>query len=263
MRIAVLADIHGNLLALQAVLADLERRGADLVVDLGDCVSGPLWPRETLQLLAELRAPTVRGNHDRQVATLLPQEMGPSDRFAHGELTSQERARLGALPKTAFVAEGVLACHGTPVRDDAYLIEEIADGRLRPARPEAVAERLRDEGAGEADSRVVLCGHSHRPGLVWLQGGRLVLNPGSVGGPAYEDTSPPHVSESGSPLARYALLDLDPLAAGLGQPLGSAVRAVELLAVPYAHEEAARRAEANERLDWAHALRTGFSLGPG
>ncbi|TIW76192.1 MAG: metallophosphoesterase, partial [Mesorhizobium sp.] len=48
MRIAVLADIHGNLLALDAVLDDLNRRGgADVTVDLGDCVSGPLWPRET------------------------------------------------------------------------------------------------------------------------------------------------------------------------------------------------------------------------
>ncbi|RWE04771.1 MAG: metallophosphoesterase, partial [Mesorhizobium sp.] len=55
MRIAVLADIHGNVLALDAVLADLERRGgADLIVNLGDLVSGPLWPRETMERLEAL-----------------------------------------------------------------------------------------------------------------------------------------------------------------------------------------------------------------
>jgi predicted phosphodiesterase len=46
MHLAILADIHGNVLALEAVLADLEHRKADNVVNLGDCVSGPLWPRE-------------------------------------------------------------------------------------------------------------------------------------------------------------------------------------------------------------------------
>ncbi|CEJ09983.1 Calcineurin-like phosphoesterase superfamily domain protein [bacterium YEK0313] len=47
MRLAVIADIHGNVLALDAVLADVAGRGADRIVNLGDCVSGPLWPRET------------------------------------------------------------------------------------------------------------------------------------------------------------------------------------------------------------------------
>ena len=69
MRIAVLADIHGNVLALDAVLDDLKRRGgADLTINLGDCVSGPLWPRETFERLEALDLPTVRGNHDRRVA---------------------------------------------------------------------------------------------------------------------------------------------------------------------------------------------------
>ncbi|WP_246691224.1 metallophosphoesterase [Mesorhizobium sp. WSM4306] len=59
MRIAVFADIHGNVLALDAVVADLERRGgADLTINLGDCVSGPLWPRETFERLEALDLPT-------------------------------------------------------------------------------------------------------------------------------------------------------------------------------------------------------------
>ena len=59
MRIAVLADIHGNLPALEAVVADLQNRRADQIVNLGDCVSGPLWRKETAELLMALDWPTV------------------------------------------------------------------------------------------------------------------------------------------------------------------------------------------------------------
>jgi predicted phosphodiesterase len=244
MRIAVLADIHGNLLALEAVLHDLERRRPDLVVDLGDCASGPLWPRETMERLVRLGALTVRGNHDRQVSSLAPEQMGPSDRYAYGELTPEQRILLGALPSTRRVAEGILACHATPAKDDLYLVEEIERGRLVRADPEAIAGRL-----GAVEAKIVLCGHSHRADLVRLADGPMVLNPGSVGCPAYDDASEPaHVSEAGTPHARYAVLELD---AGAGA-------AVEFFAVAYSHEDAARRAQANGRADWAHALRTGF-----
>ncbi len=243
MRIAVLADIHGNLVALEAVLADLERREVDLVVDLGDCVSGPLWPAETLRRLTELRPLTVRGNHDRQLASLAPERLGASDRFAHERLSEEERDRLGALRTTWMVAPGILACHGIPGSDEQYLIEEIEGGRLVRARPEAIAARL-----GVVEAEIVLCGHSHRPDMVRLPNGILVVNPGSVGCPAYDDPSEPaHISEAGTPHARYAVIDTTP-ASGI---------TVAHYAVAYAHEHAARRAEANGRLEWAHALRTG------
>src|SRR5580704_592275 len=142
MRIVVIADIHGNLPALEAVLADLKSRGADLIVDLGDCASGPLWPRETMDRLAELNALTVRGNHDRHVAELAPEEMGPSDRYALGELTKDQRVLLGELPMTRLIAPGILACHATPARDDLYLIEEVENGRLVRDAPASIGERL-------------------------------------------------------------------------------------------------------------------------
>jgi predicted phosphodiesterase len=247
MRIVVIADIHGNLPALEAVLADLKSRGADLIVDLGDCASGPLWPRETMDRLAELNALTVRGNHDRQVAELAPEEMGPSDRYAHGELTSAQRAFLGELPTIRFVASGILACHATPARDDLYLIEEVEGGRLARGTPEAIAKRL-----GAVEARIVLTGHSHRADLVSLANGCIILNPGSVGSPAYDDPGEPaHVSESGSPHARYALVEDD----------GKSGASVELIAVAYDFEKAARRAQRNGRNEWAHALRTGFMPG--
>ena len=76
MRVAVIADIHGNLLALEAVLADLKGRGADLVVDLGDCASGPLWPRETMERLHGLEALTVRGNTTGRSQSSRPRKWG-------------------------------------------------------------------------------------------------------------------------------------------------------------------------------------------
>ena len=77
MRIAAVSDIHGNLFALDAVLADIERRAVDLIVNLGDIVSGPLLPSGTAQRLMALRLPTIRGNHERQVLTLDPARPDP------------------------------------------------------------------------------------------------------------------------------------------------------------------------------------------
>lgn len=244
MRIAVIADIHGNVLALEAVLADLERRGgADRIVDLGDCASGPLWPAETMARLEALGALTVRGNHDRWVGTLAPEAMSPVDRFTHDALTPNQRSHLGNLPVTADVAPGILAFHAGPEDDCLYLIDKVVEGELARDRPEAIAARL---GRLDPAVRLVLCGHSHRPDCVRL-GDVLVVNPGSVGLPAYKVTeAPAHVSESGTPFARYVILDWD----------GAAPR-LDFIAVPYAHEEAARQAEANRSPGWAESLRTG------
>src|SRR6185436_11742027 len=95
MRLAVIADIHGNVAALEAVLADVRARGADGIVNLGDCVSGPLWPRETMDLLESLGMPTVRGNHDRWVADTPREDMYPSDVYAFDRLTPAQRSALG------------------------------------------------------------------------------------------------------------------------------------------------------------------------
>ena len=247
MRIAVLADIHGNVLALEAVLADLEQRGAvDRIVNLGDCVSGPLWPAETCALLMERNWPTVRGNHDRAVAFDDPAGMWSSDAFAHGKLSAAQRAWLGALPCRSEFAGGVTAFHGRPDNDNRYTLDDIADGRLVAASPAKIAQRLRDMATG---SGLVLCGHSHQPRLLQLDGGPLVLNPGSVGCPAYDDpVGLAHVSEVGTPHARYTIATIE----------ANGVIAVDFLVVPYDHRAAAARALSNGRPEWAHALATGF-----
>jgi diadenosine tetraphosphatase ApaH/serine/threonine PP2A family protein phosphatase len=243
MRIAILADIHGNVLALEAVLADLENRRIDKHINLGDCVSGPLWPREAAELLRRLDWPTVRGNHDRWVTDWPPEKHDRSDAFAYQALVSCQLEWLRALPATIEIGGGLFACHGRPDDDNAYLLENIGGARLVPARRTEVADRLDAVGA-----RFVLCAHSHLPGLVATDQ-KMIINLGSVGLPAYEDPSPPaHVSESGSPVARYAVLQLDGDRASF-----------EHIALPYDHCAAARRAEENQSPAWAHFLSTGFA----
>ena len=245
MRIAVIADIHGNLPALEAVILDLSKRGVDQIVDLGDCVSGPLWPAETFQLLADLGATTVRGNHDRLLAELAPEEVGIWESHAYAALADEERAHLGALPPVVELMPGVIACHGTPEDDETYLLDEVEAGRLVQARREIIERRL-----GPVEAGLVLCGHSHRADIVRLPSGLLIVNPGSVGCPAYDDPAPPaHVSETGSPLARYAMIELDD---------ETLEPTVAFYAVGYDHEAAARQALANGRPEWARALATGW-----
>lgn len=241
MRLAVIADIHGNRLALEAVLADIDRRRPDLVINLGDVASGPLWPAETVGLIRSRGIPTLRGNHDRWVAE---GGEGQSDAFARDRLAAGDVAWLGGLPPALAPAPGVLAFHARPQDDNAYLLEEVAAGRLVPSAATEVAARL-----GPTEATLLLCAHSHLVGMLLLEDGRMVLNPGSVGCPAYADSAPPpHVSESGSPFARYAVLEVE-----AGRMLGC-----EMIAVGYDHAAAAARAESLGRADWAHALRTGL-----
>jgi predicted phosphodiesterase len=182
MRIAVIADIHGNAAALEAVLADMDRHAVDRVVNLGDVVSGPLWPLKTMELLSGRDWTTIRGNHDRWVAGNDHGAMGASDRFAVGELHAGHRHWLGNLPMCADIGHGIFACHGIPNDDNSYLVEEVHD--RQPIRGSVAGIRRR---LGDVTARIVLCGHSHQPHLIQLPDGPLILNPGSVGCPAYDD----------------------------------------------------------------------------
>jgi predicted phosphodiesterase len=245
MKLAVIADTHGNLPALEAVLADIARRGVTDVIDLGDCASGPLWPRETCEVLMARGLPTVRGNHDRWVATFALADLSPSDRYTYGELDEAQRRWLRDLPPTVKLDPGILAVHGVPDDDNRYLLEDIEQGRLVRASADTIAGRL-----GRADAALVLCGHSHQQHMVRLPEGPIILNPGSVGLPAYRDPAGiPHVSEVGSPHARYALVSRD-----------NGSTTIELISLDYDHASAAKRAAANDNPGWAHALATGFAL---
>jgi predicted phosphodiesterase len=173
--IAVLYDIHGNLAALEAALAEAEVAGATSYVLGGDYATFGPWPRETAELLESV--PTIvriRGNVDRW---LRDEPDVPADArelvttavaAAREDLGDELVERLYGLPERAEV-DGVLVCHGSPLSD----VETFAP------QPEEDEERML---AGEAN-RTILFGHSHqqfeRPG----PDGTLLVNPGSVGMP--------------------------------------------------------------------------------
>lgn len=252
LRIAVLSDIHGNLPALEAVLDEVARAGVDASVNLGDIVSGPLWPRETLHRLAPLGLPTIAGNHERQLLTLPIERQSASDAAAARVLDHDERRWLAGLPPGLELTTDIRLCHGTPDSDLHYLLETVmpdfgAHGArgLRAATPDEVVARC----ASLPPCSLLLCGHSHVPRVLQLPGGPLVVNPGSVGLPAYDDAHPHrHWVENGSPHARWALVER----AAVGAPWQ-----VALQATAYDWEAAATRAEAGGRGDWADALRSG------
>ncbi len=150
-------------------------------------------------------------------------------------------AWLQALPDTAVVADDVFLCHGD-LFDAPHLLEEVAASgvclRSTPAIEASVAAIVQP---------VILCGHSHVPRTVTLPRGTLIVNPGSVGLPAYTMETPlPHAMEAGSPHARYVLL----------QRTRYGWR-VDHIQVPYDVHVAARCATDHQRADWAAWLTTG------
>jgi putative phosphoesterase len=232
MRIAVLADIHANVWALESVLADVRKRGCDAVWNLGDILHGALKPRATYELLkATAITLTVGGNQDRELDAWMIQDAG-----------NEAIDWLRGLPATAVFENEVLLCHGSPIDDTVYLLEDVSSGH--PV--------VRDEGTilellGGAAQKVILCGHTHIPRLVRLANGQMIVNPGSVGVAAYSDDSPvPHVMENYSPDASYAILEKT--AAGWDATFRK---------VPYDTREAARTAAERGRSDWAYQIATG------
>lgn len=249
MRLALVSDIHGNLPALLAVAAEIEAAGVQAVLNLGDIASGPLWPRETVAWLAERAWPTIAGNHERQALAALPGR-GDDDAFAAAELGPAERAWLAALPATLTAADSdIHAFHGVPGNDLMGLLETVtpcfapgSDPGVREATPDQITRRL----AG-LRAPVLVCGHTHTPRVVRLADGTLLVNPGSVGRPAYAHDQPHrHLVETGSPHARWALIERGP-----------AGWSAELRQTPYDWAAATHRAAAAGFADWACELATG------
>ncbi len=240
MTLAAIADIHGNLIALEAVLADIAQRGLTRIVNLGDLLSGPLWPAETADRLQPLAIPTIAGNHERQLLALPYSKMGPSDQYTTGQISKDHLSWLATLPATLFY-DDIFLCHGTPGSDLAYFLHDVHVDGAHPASLPAIVARA------TTDAQLILCAHTHVPGQVKLDDGRLIVNPGSVGLQAYTDDAPfPHVMEAGTPHARYAVLTEQ-----------DGEWHVEQVALTYDSESVARQAERNRRPDWAIALRTG------
>jgi predicted phosphodiesterase len=187
-RVAALYDIHGNLPALEAVLAEADVTEADLIVVGGDIVSGP-FPAATLDRLMALgeRVRFIRGNADRELVARFDQGATPGDddddlgaavaQWAARQIGRSHRDFLASLgPSLAVDISGLgptLFCHGSPRSDEEIITAVTPESRLRPM-------------LSSIAHQVVVCGHTHAQ-FDRLVSGTRVVNAGSVGMP-YQDT---------------------------------------------------------------------------
>ncbi|HEY3227851.1 MAG TPA: metallophosphoesterase family protein, partial [Roseiflexaceae bacterium] len=186
--IAVIADIHGNTWALDAVLKDIQRRKIENIVNLGDSIYGSLDPAGTLDRLMRSSIISISGNQDRIVFERDEEILASQDhRFVTSQMSEAQLRWLRGLPPT-YTLDDMLLCHGTPWSDETYLLETVTEHGVFLSDTATILAHLR-----AVEQAVVLCGHSHVPRIVWLSDGRLVVNPGSVGIPAYTHDLPfPH-----------------------------------------------------------------------
>ena len=226
MRYLVLTDIHANLEALDACLADAKARGYDRALVLGDLVGYGADPNAVVERVQALEPlAIVRGNHDK-VACGLEQADGfnavarSAARWTFETLTEEHRTWLAALPRGPHFVDDLLEiCHGSPFDEDAYIFDELDAARA-----------LR-----ESSRPLCLFGHTHFPAVFELstggldmarpvgsdrvqvaivEGSKHLVNPGAVGQP-----------RDGDPRAAYAIVDEGALF-------------VEMFRVPYAIDEA-------------------------
>ena len=242
MKLAAIADIHGNCVALEAVLADIAALGIDEVVNLGDHLSGPLEARRTADLLIARGFPSIRGDQDRIMVEL--GAPGAPRRIDHRQLEQRHLDWLASLPPTLLHRDEIFLCHGSPKSDSAFWLERVTEEGQILSRP--IAE-IESEAVG-VEASLILCGHSHLPRAVRLRDGRLVVNPGSVGCPGYDSPKPVyHKGQTGTPDACYAILERS-----------SRGWSTTFRYVPYDHMPMAELAQRNGLPVWAAALATGW-----
>lgn len=251
--IAAISDIHSNVFALEAVMADIKNHDVDQVVNLGDILYGPIAPKETYKLLMTYRDDiiTICGNQDRQIYEATEADIAANATLdlIVKNLPKEALDWMRSLPFDYQLSEDVYLCHGSPTDDMMYLLENIETGQPIVRGDADILALL-----GGIDSAVVICGHTHIPRTVKLSSGQTIINTGSVGYPAYKDDLPTiHQMQTYSPHANYAIIKCVETKRGKNWQ-------VEHIKVAYDHEAAAKLALKNGREDWAFALKTGRVL---
>ena len=256
-KLAFISDIHGNILALQAVLEDIEEAEVDGIYCLGDLVGYGTRPNEVIELIREREIPTIMGNYDDGVgndredcgcAYPDPEEARLGDlslEWTKKEVTPENRRFLAELPKTREVEAGSYRfklVHGSPRRINEYLYID------RPAK--SLNRFFQDE-----DFEVLVCGHTHLPYVRLLEGG-IIINDGTAGKPKRFGSG----EQDYSPAVSYALVRAAGAGGGerggevaggesVGEVKGDAGPAreisVELRTVKYDQDKAAREIEAS------------------
>lgn len=238
-KITIFGDIHGNLPALNAVMADMGSRGGETLYCLGDLVGYGTHPNEIIDIIREREIPTLMGNYDQGVGNnsddcgcayttdIARQNGEKSIAWTNAHTTDENKAFLRGLHEHIPVKLGdynILLVHGSPRKINEYMYAD---------RPEAYFERIMDG----IDADVLVCGHTHLPYHKVLPSGRQVINAGSVGKP-----------KDSNPNACYVNLSIQD---------GELV--VDFIRIPYDVEQAARDIEAADGMPdaFAQMLRDG------
>lgn len=257
MKIALFSDIHANLPALEAVLADIDQQQTDFIYCLGDLVGYNIWPNEVTEEIRKRCIPTIAGNYDEGIGmnsndcgcaykTDEEKNYGAvSISYTNKIVNNEVRSYLRNLPRhirLKFENNGedvnLLMVHGSPRKINEYLFED---------RPEKSLMRIME--SAEAD--IMLFGHTHKPYHRMLKyekdgktGYRHAINIGSVGKP-----------KDGDPRACYVLMTFDE---HLSYFDSSSIR-LEFQRVEYDVERAAKAIESSPLPDaYAKMLRRGF-----
>src|ERR1700755_644218 len=152
---AIISDIHGNSLALQAVLDDIQSRGIKKIINLGDHFFGALEPDVVADMLSKIDMLSIIGNTDREILESLEGKLDKEgmDRVK-AIMPKSAMEWLKSLPKTATLDGLFFVCHGTPESDDEYLLEHVTANGVFVHNDEDLAKRT-----AHIKERIILCGH--------------------------------------------------------------------------------------------------------
>jgi putative phosphoesterase len=206
-KIAVLADVHSNLHALQAVLEDARRRGAEVFLNAGDFIGYGAYPNEVIEILRSNKVLSIIGNYDSKVLEGKRSNSDEKDiafKYAQKKLTRSNKAYLNSLPKNIALAikdKKLLMVHGSPESIEEHIY------------PNTSRDRLRELISGK-NIDLMIVGHSHRQFSRTIDG-ITIVNPGSVGR-----------ADDNNPKAAYAIIGFNPFS-------------IEMLRVNYNVEDAA------------------------